>query len=109
TAATLCLGQVQETDNQLHLAAKTYQRVLQLAGDPPDPIACEAYLGLARICYEWNDLESAQQHGQQCLRLTRQMESLDTLAAYDVLLARLKLAQSNIADAAAVLDEAEAF
>ena len=47
--ATIGLGQVQEADNQLHLAAETYRRVLQLAGDPPQPIACEAHLGLARI------------------------------------------------------------
>jgi LuxR family maltose regulon positive regulatory protein len=49
TAATLCLGQVQEADTQLHLAAETYRRVVQLAGDPPQPMAREAYLGLARI------------------------------------------------------------
>jgi LuxR family maltose regulon positive regulatory protein len=44
-AATINLGQVQETDNQLSLATRTYRRVLQVAGDPPNPIACEVYLG----------------------------------------------------------------
>src|SRR3989440_1021173 len=72
-AATINLGQLQEADNQLSLATRTYRHVLQLAGDPPQPIACEAYLGLARITYQWNDLDTAQQHGQQCLQLTRQM------------------------------------
>lgn len=109
TAATLCLGQVQETDNELSLAAETYRRVLQLAGDPPQPIACEAYLGLARITYQRNDLDTAQQHGQRCLQLMRQMEGVDTFASYQVLLARLKLAQGDVSSAAAVLDEAEAF
>src|SRR5712691_8780696 len=90
-AATINLGQLQEADNQLSLATRTYRRVLQLAGDPPQPIACEAYLGLARITYQWNDLDTAQQHGQQCLQLTRQMESVDTFASCEVLLARLKL------------------
>ena len=79
-AATIGLGQVQEADNQLHLAAETYRRVLQLAGDPPQPMACEAYLGLARIFYQWNDLDAAEQHGQHCLQLTRQMDSVDTFA-----------------------------
>ena len=35
TAAVLGLGQVQESDNQLPLAADTYRRVLQLVGHPP--------------------------------------------------------------------------
>jgi LuxR family maltose regulon positive regulatory protein len=108
-AATIGLGQVQEANNQLSLAAITYRRVLQLAGDPPDRIACVAYLGLARIYYEWNDLNAAQKYGQQCLHLTQQMESVDTPAACWVLLAHLKLAQGDIAGAAALLGEAEAF
>ena len=109
TAATLGLGQVQEADNQLLLATQTYQRVLQLAGDPPRRLACEAHLGLARISYEWNDLDAAQQHGQQCLELARQMDSVDTFASYGVFLARLRLAQGDVPGAVAALDEAEAF
>ena len=31
--ATTCLGQIQQLENQLYLAAATYQRVLQLIGD----------------------------------------------------------------------------
>jgi len=108
-AATLCLGQVQEAENQLFLAAETYRRVLILAGDPPDPIACNAHLGLARIHYQWNDLDAAEQHGQQCVQLTRQMEGIDTFAACGVFLARLRLVQGDVPGAVAVLDEAEEF
>src|SRR6266542_2625261 len=36
-AATINLGQLQEADNQLSLATRTYRRVLQLAGDPGQP------------------------------------------------------------------------
>jgi LuxR family maltose regulon positive regulatory protein len=109
TAATLCLGQVQEADNQLHLAAETYRRALLLAGDPPRPMACEAHLGLARIYYEWNDLAAAQQHGQQCLHLTRQMDSVDTVAACGVVLARLRLAQADVPGAVTILNEAAEY
>jgi LuxR family maltose regulon positive regulatory protein len=108
-AATISLGQVQEADNKLPLARRIYKRVLQLAGDPPLPVACEAHLGLARIFYEWNDLDASEQHGQQCVQLTRQMESVDTFASYAVFLARLKLAQGDVPGAAAVLDEGEDF
>ena len=92
-AAAISLGQIQKADNQLTLATKTYRHALQLAGDPPQLIACEAYLGLAQIHYEWNELDAAQQHGQQCAQLTQQMESTDTSVSYRVFLARLRLAQ----------------
>ncbi|HYV32459.1 MAG TPA: LuxR family transcriptional regulator, partial [Candidatus Binatia bacterium] len=108
-AATLSLGQVQEADNQLALATRTYRRVLPLVGDPPRGLAAEAHLGLARISYEWNDLDAAQEHGQQCLQLTRQGESVDTFASYAVFLARLRLAQRDVPGAVAILHEAEEF
>ncbi len=105
--ATIGLGNVQEADNQLSLAAETYQRVLQLAGDQPLQIIYEAHLGLARVLYEWNDLEAAEQHGRQSLHLARQYERvIDRFITCEVLLARLKLAQGDVAGAAALLTEA---
>src|SRR6266516_3353950 len=108
-AATTCLGQVQEAENQLSLAAESYRRVLHLAGDPPWPAACEAYLGLARVCYQWNDLEAAEQHEQQSFQLAMQMENVDTPAACKMFLARLKLARGDVASATALLAKAEQF
>jgi LuxR family transcriptional regulator, maltose regulon positive regulatory protein len=109
TAATLGLGQVQELDTQLVLAKQTYERVLELVGEPPRGLAAEAHLGLARIAYEWNDLEAARRHGQQGIHLARQMDSADTVVSYGIFLARLRLAQDDVAGALAALDEAEAF
>ena len=104
--ATTGLGNVQEAENQLHLAAQTYRRVLQLAGDPPLPVACEAHLGLARISYEWDDMDAAQKHGQHGVQLARQIENTDRFVACEVFLARLKLAQGDVAGAASILAEA---
>jgi LuxR family transcriptional regulator, maltose regulon positive regulatory protein len=104
--ATIGLGTIQEADTQLYLAAETYRRVLHLAGDLPKPPACEAHLGLARLCYEWNDLDAALAHGQQCVHLARQLENTDKCIAGEVVLARLKLAQGDVAGAAALLAEA---
>ncbi len=106
--ATIGLGQVQEADNQLSLAAETYQRVLQLAGEQPLQIICEAYLGLARVLYEWNDLDAARAHGRQSLHLAQQYDrgAIDRFVVCEVFLARLKLAQGDVAGAAARLSEA---
>jgi LuxR family transcriptional regulator, maltose regulon positive regulatory protein len=105
--STMGLGHLQEMDNQLALAAETYRRALQLAGDPPLPVACEAHLGLARISYEWNELEAAQQHGQQALHLARQIANTDRAVATELFLARLKLAQGDAPGAAALVAAAE--
>src|SRR5258707_13432321 len=105
--ATIGLGNIQEADNQLSLAAETYRRVLQLAGDQPLQIIYEAHLGLARVLYEWNDLDEASQHGRQSLHLARQYErALDRFVLCEGLLARLKLAHGDVAGAAALLVQA---
>jgi LuxR family maltose regulon positive regulatory protein len=106
--ATIGLGNVQEADNQLYQAAETYRRVLQWAGDQPQQIIHEAHLGLARMLYEWNDLDAAEQHAQQGLVLARQYEQIiDRFILCEVFLARLKLARGDIAGAAAILATAD--
>ncbi len=104
--ATIGLGNIQEADNQLALAAQTYQRVLRLFGDHPQSIAYEAYIGLARIYYEWNDLDAALQHGQRSVQLARQYEHvIDRFIICELFLVRLKLTQGDLASAAVLLAE----
>jgi len=105
-SATIGLGNMQEADNQLGLAAQTYQQVLQLVDEQPLPIACEAHLGLARICYEWNKLAAAHQHLQQAIQLAKLVETTDRVLAGDILFARLKLAEHDVLGAAARLAQA---
>ncbi len=106
--ATIGLGYVQELDNELYQAAETYRQVLEWAGDHPQQIIGEAHLGLARILYEWNDLDAAEGHTQQSLHLARQYESIiDRYVISEVFLARLKLAQGDLAEAADILAKAD--
>ena len=106
--ATNDLGYVQEIENQLHQAAETYRQALQLFGKQPPPHAGQAYLGLARISCEWNDLDAAEQHGQQSLQLARRYDRLiDRFIGSEVFLARLKLAQDDVAGASAILAQTD--
>jgi len=106
--ATECLGQIQELDNQLYTAAETYRHSLQLFGDQPPPSANEAHLGLAHIFYEWNDLDAAEQRGQQSLQLARQYDKrIDRFIIGEVFLGRLKLARGDAAGAASMLSQTE--
>ncbi len=108
--ATIGLGAMQEMENQLHLADQTYHHVLQLVGDPPiSSAACQAHLGLARIYYEWNDLDAAQQYGQQGVQLARQIETTDRLVACEVFLAHVRLVRGDVAGASLILANAGQF
>jgi len=104
--ATQSLGDIQAAENRLRQAAQTYRRALELAGEQPLPYTGDAHLGLAQILYEWNDLNAAQRHGQQGVQLTRQIEHTDKSIAGEIFLARLKLAQGDVAGAAAILEKA---
>jgi len=104
----MALGNMQIMENRLYMAAETHRQALQLFGAQPLPIACESHLGLAQIYYEWNDLDSAEQHGQQALQLARLFDKvIDRYVICEVFLARLKLAQGDVAGAAAMLAETE--
>jgi LuxR family transcriptional regulator, maltose regulon positive regulatory protein len=106
--ATMCLGELQELANQLYPAAENYRRALQLLGEQPPPSASEAHLGLARIFYEWNDLDNAEQHGQQSLQLARLYdEAVDRFTISEVFLARLKMNRGDVAGAASMLSLTE--
>src|SRR5262249_44125754 len=84
-----------------------YRSVLQMASDQPLQIVCEAHLGLARVLYEWNDLEGAERHGRQSLQLARQYERvIDRFILSQVFLARLSLARGEVGAAATRLAEA---
>jgi LuxR family maltose regulon positive regulatory protein len=106
--ATTSLGRIQESENQLYQAAETYRHSLQLLSDQGPPNASEEYIGLARIFYEWNDLDAAEQHGQQSLQLARQYDrAIDRFIISEVFLARLKLARGDVTGAAAMLAQTE--
>ncbi|HOU13155.1 MAG TPA: LuxR C-terminal-related transcriptional regulator [Anaerolineae bacterium] len=106
--AVIHLGRLQELENQLYQAAETYRRALQMASEQPQPNTSDAHLGLARIAYEWNDLDAAEQHGQQALLLAQQFDrALDRFILCEVFLVRLKLARGDADGAAAMLAQIE--
>jgi len=102
------LGKVQEVENRLYQAAESYQRTLQLFADQPQPIACEAHIGLARIFYQWNDLDAAQHHAEKSIELAKQFGSnIDRYIVCEVFLALVKLALGDVAEADAILTQTD--
>jgi len=105
--ASIGLAGMQEMDNELRLAAETYEEAIRCAADLPWAWISDAHLGLGRILYEWNDPEAAWERGQKSLGLARQLQNTDRAAACLALLAQVKLAQGDPAEAARTLAEAE--
>ncbi len=97
--ASTGLGMVQALQTNLIEADRTFHHVLELVGASPKPVACEAYLGLARIHYEWNDLRVAEDYGQLALQMGRQIEGIDTAVAGQLFLAQLALTRGDIGSA----------
>jgi LuxR family maltose regulon positive regulatory protein len=104
--ATTGLGIVYELETQLQMAEQAYERVLTLVGEPLQPIACEASLGLARLAYQRNDLDAAVHYGEQAILLAEQIEGIDTALAGEILLAQLRYAAGDTAAAMRALDAA---
>ena len=102
------LGGVQEMENDLHARG----------GDLPGPPATDGRPSAAKRLrsaawpgpdlLQWNDLDAANQRGQQSLQLARQYDkAVDRFVVSEVFLARLKLAQGDMAGAAALLAQAD--
>lgn len=106
--ATTTSGTLQEVENELAAAAETYRRALQLAGEPALSFASDAQLGLARIYYEWNDLDTAQFFADKSLGLARQYDKvIDRYLLNLVFLARVQLARGDAFRAQELLAAAE--
>jgi LuxR family maltose regulon positive regulatory protein len=103
--ACIALGHLQEDDNHLHLAARTYGRALQVLGDQPHLVACEVHLGLARIHYQWNDLDAAALHADKSSRLAALLECDSALGA-DALHAQILLSRAETDAALTLLTQA---
>jgi LuxR family maltose regulon positive regulatory protein len=106
--ASIRLGQIQELRNQLHLAAETFQGVLQHIGEYSPPNSPVAYNGLAWIYYEWNDLDTAEHFGELGLQMAQRYDQvIDRVILNALLVGYIRLAKGDIPGAESYLSLAE--
>ncbi|EFO79906.1 TPR repeat-containing transcriptional regulator LuxR [Oscillochloris trichoides DG-6] len=113
------LGELAARIGQLHRAARTYQEALDLGErlypasghqvGRPVPVAGTAYIGLAQLHYEWNDLESAERLLADGLRLGRQGANVEILLMGPICLARVQVARGEHDTARSTIADALAF
>jgi len=108
TLAKLRLGQIQAHSNQLYQAAETFRQILELIGEYSPSNAAVAYISLAIIYYEWNDLNTTEKYLEQSVQLARQYDHVvDRMVLSDLYLSRLKLARGDVSGVEAIISQAE--
>jgi LuxR family transcriptional regulator, maltose regulon positive regulatory protein len=103
------LGQVQRAQGRLDAAAETYQKTLDIAaesGPPPAPPAGPAYVGLAEVAYQRNELDSALWQVTEGIAVCRQFLYPAPLGTGLVTLAWIRQAQGDPGGALEAMGEA---
>ena len=104
------LGQVQRARGRLDTAAGTYRQALEDAaatGWTALPTAGIAYVGLAEVAYQRNELDTALRHVSEGIGACRQMNFTQPLATGLATLAWIRQARGNAAGAREAMEEAE--
>jgi LuxR family maltose regulon positive regulatory protein len=103
------LSQVEQALGNLDAAAAANQRALDStvpASGPPPPAAGPAYVGLAEVAYQRNDLDAALRQVTEGIALSRQFVYTPPLAAGLVTLAWIRQASGDPAGAREAIEEA---
>lgn len=90
----LVLSEIYWQQNELRQAEALYRRAYAEADDDP-PDKRRASLGLARLSYEWNMLDAAQQYAQQAIDLGKQLLDEAVQVQATLLLARIQHARGD--------------
>jgi LuxR family maltose regulon positive regulatory protein len=103
------LGQVQYARGRLDAAVRTCEQALEAAarpGQPPPPTAGPAYVSLAELAYQRNELDSALDHAERGIALCRSFVYTMPLAAGLATLAWIRQAGGDPAGALDAMAEA---
>jgi LuxR family transcriptional regulator, maltose regulon positive regulatory protein len=108
--ATTNIADILMEQGQLHQAADTYAQSLQMAVRPDgqrSPLAAKIFAGMARLSYQWNRLDEAEQNLRQCMELSRIWRDIGQQAYAYAIQARLEHARNNPEQTQEAMREAE--
>jgi LuxR family maltose regulon positive regulatory protein len=104
------LADILMEQGQFHRAAMIYTNSLQMAVRPDgqrSPLAGRIYAGLARLSYEWDQLEDANQYVHHSIDLCQQWGDIDQQAVAYAMLARMEQIRGNLEQAREAMRNAE--
>ncbi len=105
--ATVGLGGLFEKENRLQEAEACYRSAVRTMGDLPLQAVSEAYLGIARIQYAWNDVEQAKHSARRSIRSALEARNDESVVTGELFLAEVSLAGGDWDGASELLAEAE--
>lgn len=107
-ASTSTLGEICVKQGKLHLAAATYQFLLDRVNEQEQSVELvRLYYGLCDLYYEWNHLEKASQYVQECLQTVEQKRLPPSWAVAGLVrLAWLRWAQGDVNAAQPIMRQA---
>jgi LuxR family maltose regulon positive regulatory protein len=108
--ANINIADILLIQGQLHRAADIYTQSLQMAVRPDgqrSPLAANIFDLMARLSYEWDRLEEAEQNLRQCMELSRIWGDIGQQAYAFAIQARLEQARNNPEKAREAMREAE--
>ena len=101
------LGQVQRAQGNLDAAQATYHQALDAPGESSQTAnAGMAHVGLAQVLYERNELTAALDHATRGVTLCQQLDLTPPLTAGLAVVARIRQAHGEEAEAIEAIDEA---
>jgi len=103
------LGRVRQAQADLDGALRAFEQALEIVTDAglPLPLAGLAYLGMADVLYERDDLDAAERHATDGIALCRQLAETPRLAAGLARLAWIRQARGDRAGALEAMTEAQ--
>jgi LuxR family transcriptional regulator, maltose regulon positive regulatory protein len=101
--AQIFLCRILAARGQLHQAAAAYEQFIAASGSAPT--AALALIDLARLLYEWNDLEAAAQQAQRGVESSQRGGNAEVVLGSYRTLALIKQAQGDTAAAQAALQD----
>lgn len=107
TLSELGLGFLTEKDEAFDEATSLFRNVIVRCGDPAQPVACQAHLGLARIAFVHADYETAEHEAKRAEALGRQLPMTDRAAVAIVWQARIAHARGDRRGAVEQLSRAD--
>jgi len=95
--AVIFQGRVCAVHGQLHRAAEYFERAIQHGNEMP--VNALAYMDLATLHYEWNELDVSDGYLQKAIALCQRSQNDEFLVGSLMIQARLRVAQGNLASA----------